>query len=174
MQSLRKILQNQCPQQEEGRGCISRGVSSGAGSGQPGLHPRTLLVPTSPSNEQGCGSVVRLVSFGGSCLLSHARALGQTASMQAEHPHPQSCACPGLQAACRVSGPGNRSTWTWPSCCCPLCTLPEPVGATHGAYLVVGDRFLLSQCTASKKAAFQNLSVCLQGRDVRETGRRRG
>lgn len=35
---------------------------------------------------------------------------------------------------------------------------------TRGSYLVVGDRFLLSQWTASKKAAFQNLSVCLQNR----------
>lgn len=33
-----------------------------------------------------------------------------------------------------------------------------------GAYLVVGDRFLLSQWTASKKAAFQNLSECLRTR----------
>lgn len=36
------------------------------------------------------------------------------------------------------------------------------------SYLVVGDRFLLSQWTASKKAAFQNLSVCLRGRDTRQ------
>ena len=37
-------------------------------------------------------------------------------------------------------------------------------GPGLGSYLVVGDRFLLSQWTASKKAAFQNLSVCLQDR----------
>lgn len=35
-------------------------------------------------------------------------------------------------------------------------------GDTLGSYLVVGDRFRLSQWTASKKAAFQNLSVCLR------------
>lgn len=28
---------------------------------------------------------------------------------------------------------------------------------------MVGDRFLRSQCTASKKAAFQNRRLCLQG-----------
>lgn len=32
------------------------------------------------------------------------------------------------------------------------------------SYLVVGDLFLRSQCTASKKAAFQNRRLCLQGR----------
>jgi len=31
------------------------------------------------------------------------------------------------------------------------------------SYLVVGDRFLRSQWTASKKAAFQNRRLCLQG-----------
>lgn len=39
---------------------------------------------------------------------------------------------------------------------------PKAGGDTLGSYLVVGDRFRLSQWTASKKAAFQNLSVCLQ------------
>lgn len=32
-------------------------------------------------------------------------------------------------------------------------------------HLVVGDLFLRSQWTASKKAAFQNLSVCLADRE---------
>lgn len=33
------------------------------------------------------------------------------------------------------------------------------------SHLVVGDLFFLSQWTASKKAAFQNLSVCLADRE---------
>lgn len=39
---------------------------------------------------------------------------------------------------------------------------PKAGGDSLGSYLVVGDRFRLSQWTASKKAAFQNLDVCLQ------------
>lgn len=39
---------------------------------------------------------------------------------------------------------------------------PKAGGDTLGSYLVVGDRFRLSQWTASKKAAFQNLDVCLR------------
>lgn len=39
------------------------------------------------------------------------------------------------------------------------------------SYLVVGDLFLLSQWTASKKAAFQNRRVCLQDKETAlETG----
>lgn len=44
---------------------------------------------------------------------------------------------------------------------------PEESWPRLCSYLVVGDRFLLSQWTASKKAAFQNLRVCLQDRDTR-------
>ncbi|VTJ51315.1 Hypothetical predicted protein [Marmota monax] len=53
-----------------------------------------------------------------------------------------------------------------------LSSIPSGVAAetgewtTLGSYLVVGERFLLSQWTASKKAAFQNLSVCLRGDTV--------
>ena len=46
----------------------------------------------------------------------------------------------------------------------PWSSSPRQSRPGLGSYLVVGDRFLLSQWTASKKAAFQNLNVCLQGR----------
>lgn len=58
---------------------------------------------------------------------------------------------------------------------CSQVLFPEESRPRLCPYLVVGDRFLLSQWTASKKAAFQNLSVCLRDRDMhqlspRETG----
>lgn len=51
---------------------------------------------------------------------------------------------------------------------CSQVLFPEESRSRFCAYLVVGDRFLLSQWTASKKAAFQNLSVCLRDRDLRQ------
>lgn len=39
----------------------------------------------------------------------------------------------------------------------------SPLFPLGWSYLVVGDLFLRSQCTASKKAAFQNRRLCLQG-----------
>lgn len=111
---------------------------------------------------------------------SHARAPGEEALMQAGPP-PGSCAPRTLQAACRAPEPEGfeeetQDARTQPFCpsallfrngtkkASPWSSFPRQSRPGLGSYLVVGDRFLLSQWTASKKAAFQNLSVCLQDR----------
>lgn len=97
-------------------------------------------------------------------------------------PPPRSCAPWTLQAAGGAPGPGGvegeMQTHGLSRSSALLfrnrkrkfsrVLFPEESGPRLGSYLVVGDRFLLSQWTASKKAAFQNLSVCLRDRDTRQ------
>lgn len=109
---------------------------------------------------------------------AHAGAPGRKHACKPSPPPPEA-ACPGPPGSLRGAGPGGGEGETLhPRSLSPCALLQKQANRAspvllprqggrrpgRGSYLVVGDRFLLSQWTASKKAAFQNLSVCLQDR----------